>query len=116
MYFFIYFSYNWPAQSDGVDYGDADEVNKICETYTAFYSVSYLLWTKETVKGRVLDKLIFSFLFFTGSFSPQVFVHHLTAETEDEMEPRQRQKLLRLTCNNDAPDGKVWGVTWHIII
>lgn len=28
---FIYFSYNWPAQTDGVDYGDADEVNKNCK-------------------------------------------------------------------------------------
>lgn len=28
MYHFIYFSFNWPAQSDAVDYGDADEVNK----------------------------------------------------------------------------------------
>ena len=35
MYLYIYFSYNWPGQSDGVDYGDSDEVNKIYETFTA---------------------------------------------------------------------------------
>lgn len=33
-YLSIYFSYNWPAQSDAVDYGDADEVNKTSETFT----------------------------------------------------------------------------------
>lgn len=31
--YFLCFSYNWPAQTDGVDYGDADEVNNLsyCE-------------------------------------------------------------------------------------
>lgn len=30
--------------------------------------------------------LIFKLLIFTGTFSPQVLIHHLTAEMEDGME------------------------------
>lgn len=47
--------------------------------------------------------LILLFPSFTGPFSPQVFIHHLTAETNK----KQKKKLLRLTCYNDPPDGKV---------
>lgn len=102
IYLFRFFSYNWPAQNDGVNYRDADEVNTVCD-------LSYLLLTEEFCVD------ISSFLLLTGPFSPQVFVHHLTAATEAGTETK-RQKLLRLICNNYAPDGKVWGVTWHIIL
>lgn len=77
------FSYNWPAQTNGVDYSDADEVTKIS------YMPSY------GQRGEVLN---FNFVipcFVTGPFSPQVFIHHLTAETDDKME-RRRQKQCRV--------------------
>ena len=37
VFIFIFFSYNWPAQNDHVDYADADEVHKIYKAaYTEF--------------------------------------------------------------------------------
>lgn len=47
-------------------------------------------------------------LFPTGPFSPQVFIHHLTVETGDDMEQRQKQEVLEeVTHYNYAPGGEV---------
>lgn len=70
----LYFSYNWPAQNSGVEYGDADEVN--------LQSTPRSLEVKSKKRK---SKVTSYFLFFTGSFPPQVFLCYLTADTEDAM-------------------------------
>lgn len=73
------FSYNWPAQTDGVDYGDADEVKSIrCERMSGYDQSS--------------EYSSFNILFFTGSFSPQVFIHHMT---HNNIDSRQKLKLFK---------------------
>lgn len=70
----LYFSYNWPAQNSSVEYGDADEVN--------LQSTPRSLEVKSKKRK---SKVTSYFLFFTGSFPPQVFLRYLTADTEDAM-------------------------------
>lgn len=98
-FLFISFSYNWPAQNDGVDYGDADEVNN-CKAHTAF--ISHLTRFKANYTNSLLFHRVISATSLPSSF--------------DCWRRKRGKHCLRLTCNKKAPGGKVWGVTWHIFL
>lgn len=83
MYLFLYFSYNWPAQNNGVDYRDADEVNTACDMCTEMKCIVCVTINRGVLYGQIL-----SHVFFTGPLSPQVIIHHLTAATEDGTETK----------------------------
>ena len=51
----VCFSYNWPAQANGVDYGDADEVNTVCETFAACLA---LISTEEAILEKSCNFLV----------------------------------------------------------
>lgn len=77
---FVCFSYNWPAQTDGVEYGDADEVNKICQTYT---------WTEEAITGWVLCANSVIPIFYRAIFATSL---HSSFDSWD------KQKAKRKNC------------------
>lgn len=90
MFLFLYFSYNWPAQNDGVNYRDADEVNTVCDSYTEMYCLSPLPLTE----GFCVDTLL-HLCFPQGHFRHKSsFVIWWLQQT---MEPRQKAKTVEVT-------------------
>lgn len=84
---------------------------------TRSFFLHVLLWTNATIKGSVLHANFIIPVFPQGHFrhKSSFIIWQLRRRTRWNRD--KKQKLLRLTCYNYAPDGKVWGVTtWHIIL
>lgn len=99
--FCIYFSYNWPAQNDGVNYGDADEVRNFVKNAALTFS----LWTKE-----LLREAFYCLILLLNSLYRVIFATSLRSSFDSLFEQGQSGDRQR-TSNNYAQDGKVWGVT-----